>query len=191
MTATTVTLVVIGGLPASGKSILAGRLQARLSWPLLAKDDYKELLFESLGAQDREWSKRLSRAAYALMFAEADRWLTQRQSCIIEGNFRWREQAYALNGLNLPTVRCLQVLCRAEPETLIRRFRERAASRHPGHADLDSAGELEIELRQSLQEPLPLTGSLEVCDTTDDWSEAIDRTIARVIAQLDCNQSTL
>lgn len=179
-----ISMLVVAGLPASGKSILAGRLQVRLSWPLLAKDDYKELLFETLGTGDRAWSKRLSQAAYALMFAETRRWLARGQSCIVEGNFRWLEQAGAFAALDPLNVRYVQVLCRATPQVLVRRFRERAATRHPGHADLDNLSELESELRSAAQEPLPLPGHVEVCDTTDDWSAAIDRTIANIELRL-------
>lgn len=184
-----VSLVVIGGLPASGKSILAGRLQSQLGWPLLAKDDYKELLFETLGVQDRAWSKRLSRAAYALMFAEARRWLAQRRSVVIEGNFRWAEQAEAFATLTALNAQCTQVLCRAKPDVLIRRFNERAAQRHAGHADRENA-ELEIELRAAVQTPLPLPGFVEVCDTSGDWSAAIDIAVANVAARVRARPAT-
>jgi len=184
MNAKSVSLLVIGGLPASGKSILAGRLQAQLRWPLLTKDGFKEVLFDTLGAGDAQWSKQLSKAAYALLFAQARLLLECNKPCIIEGNFRWHEQSAAFASLEPFRAQCMQVMCRAAPDVLVQRFKERAAARHPGHVDLANAADIEIELRQSAQEPLPLPGIVEVCDTTVGWSGAIDTCIARILARM-------
>jgi predicted kinase len=56
------TLLVVTGAPATGKSTIATRLATTLGWPLLAKDDLKEALFDVLGTGDRQWSRRLSDA---------------------------------------------------------------------------------------------------------------------------------
>lgn len=45
-------LVLVTGLPASGKTTLAQGLAAMLELPLIAKDRYKELLFDVLGVKD-------------------------------------------------------------------------------------------------------------------------------------------
>src|SRR5882757_1320731 len=54
---TQITVVLVSGLPGSGKSMLAECLRQRLSWPLLAKDNLKEILFDTLGVRDRDWSR--------------------------------------------------------------------------------------------------------------------------------------
>lgn len=43
------TVVVVQGESGSGKTYVARRLAADLKLPLVAKDDFKELLFERLG----------------------------------------------------------------------------------------------------------------------------------------------
>ena len=45
-------LVVVTGLPGSGKTTIAGPLAAELGWPLLGKDTIKEALFDALGTGD-------------------------------------------------------------------------------------------------------------------------------------------
>jgi predicted kinase len=179
-------LIMIGGLPASGKSKLAERLRSELRWPLLSKDAYKETLFDALGVGDREWSRRLSRAAYALLFAEANRLLDSGQSCIVEGNFRWHEHRVRFEELSVRGMRLIQVMCRADPNVLAQRFRLRAHSgqRHPGHVDLESLDEIERELLTAVQDALPLNAPVVVCDTTEDWQAAIARTCADLVAQV-------
>jgi predicted kinase len=58
-------------MPSSGKTTLADALARRAPLPLVAKDDLKESLYESLGTGEVSWSGRLGAAAYALIFALA------------------------------------------------------------------------------------------------------------------------
>ena len=63
-------LVVVTGMPSSGKTTVAEGLAARLALPLIAKDEIKESLYESLGARDVAAS-RIGAAAYTLIFGLA------------------------------------------------------------------------------------------------------------------------
>jgi predicted kinase len=164
-------IIVIGGAPASGKTTLARRLRDALSWPLLAKDDFKEVLFDALGWSDRAHSKRLSAAAYAVMFKTAAELARAGQSCILEGNFRWGERQADFESLAaMPQVRLLQVFVTAAPDEIARRFERRAGRRHPGHVDAVSAPEILRELRATPPRPLPLD-----CELVEFRSDAADR----------------
>jgi predicted kinase len=179
-------LIVISGLPCSGKSKLAERLQAELCWPLLCKDNFKELLFDHFGYSDRAWSRRVSAAAYALLFSQAEQLLSSNLSCVLEGNFRWAEHQARFERLQALGATILQVHCCAEPDVLLERFRLRAVSgsRHPGHVDLESMREIENEMRTTTQQPLPLSGlrgnETIRCDTSSDWQAAIAVSIDRI-----------
>jgi AAA domain len=80
-------LVVVTGMPASGKSTLARALAAELKLPLVSKDDIKERLYEELGTGDAGWSRRLGRTAYAVIFAFCRELLAVGRSTIAEVNF--------------------------------------------------------------------------------------------------------
>src|SRR5690349_14686664 len=76
-------LVVVTGMPSSGKTTIAESLAERLHLPLVAKDVLKESLFETLGPGDVEWSGRLGDAAYNLIFDLAATTLAARVSLIV------------------------------------------------------------------------------------------------------------
>jgi predicted kinase len=174
-------LIVVSGAPAAGKSTVARALRDAPGWPLLAKDEFKELLFATLGWQDSAWSKQMSGAAYALMFATAKELLRANQNCLIEGNFRWDERQVDFAALvESCAVRMLQVFVTAEPDVLARRFAARAQTRHPGHADAVRAAEMLREIYAATARPLPLAcDSLELRTDADNFA-AFDAFIARV-----------
>lgn len=187
------TVLIISGLPCSGKSNLAARLQDELRWPLLAKDAIKENLFETLGWRDRAWSRRLSQASYALMFATAEPLLACGINCILEGNFRGNEHdARLLKLLNAGAARCLQILCKAPPAVLLERYIARAQGglRHPGHVDLECLPELKAELAQGRAEPLQLPGAILELDTGLLDESKYGAFIAEVLKLIDADRSS-
>jgi predicted kinase len=81
-------LILITGLPGTGKSTLAHSLARHLAVPLICKDTIKEPLLDLLGAADRAESRRLSDASFAVVFALARDCLLVGTDVILEGNFR-------------------------------------------------------------------------------------------------------
>jgi predicted kinase len=158
-------LVVVTGMPSSGKSTVADGLAGRLALPLVAKDEIKESLYASLGAESVTASERLGTAAYALTFDLARAMLASGVSLIVEANFfREQEPDFA----SLPEHRLVQVHCHAPFAVLLDRYANR--SRHAGHHDAEKIKELPARFESGAHSPLRLRGDLVQLDTT----EAVD-----------------
>jgi hypothetical protein len=81
------TLVLVTGMPSSGKTTVAEALARQLRLPLIAKDTIKESLYDSLGADDVASSGRLGAASFDVLFATARVALASGASLIVEANF--------------------------------------------------------------------------------------------------------
>lgn len=135
-------LIVVTGLPGSGKTTLARALAERYAMPLIAKDTIKEPLLDVLGAASPAESRRLSDASFAALFAVARELLSLRSGVILEGNFRCGEhEAPLLRMREERQVPVAQVLCWISETVRLERLRARQhdRQRHPGHRDADQA----------------------------------------------------
>ena len=162
-------LLVIWGWPGTGKTTLARRLARDLRLPFVHKDGVKEKLFDTLGWNDRAWSKQLSQASNALLFHFAEALLAAGQAVIVESNFD-ESAAAPLRRLQARyDALLIQIHCHAQPETLLQRWQTRAAAgtRHPGHADGANVEELKRLVFNSPPPRLETSGEVIELDTTD------------------------
>ncbi len=170
-------LLLITGAPASGKSRLAGELAQRYAGRSCSKDEIKEVLFDTLGQGDAAWSRRLSDASFALLFALAPRLLGADRLLLLEGNFRAGEHEAPLrrllerSGAGAAQVRCVAA---AAPRAARLAARAADAARHPGHRAR--------QLEPGADAPfLDLPGPRLRFDSVADWPQAL----AGLVAQLD------
>jgi predicted kinase len=164
------TLILVTGLPCTGKSALARKLAARLDLPLLGKDLIKEALFDSLGWGNRAWSKRLGVASVTVLFAIIESELAAGRSCIVESNFHPEHDAPRVRELQRRhAAGVVQLLCVTDGEVLVERHQARARSgrRHPGHLERQLVHELRPALLRGRLDPLDVGGELIEVDTTD------------------------
>ena len=127
-------LLLITGLPGSGKTTLGRCLAQRYGVPLLSKDLIKEPLLDVLGCSgEAAHSRLLSNASFAVLFAVTREILTANRDLVLEGNFRPGEHEGALAAISsshndLPTrfSRCpesVSLLTPARPRSLRRSTR--------------------------------------------------------------------
>ena len=159
-------LVVVTGPPAAGKSTIARGLAAEVGLPLLEKDAIKEQLYETIGYGDRQASREIGAAAFALLFDLTERLLEAGISFVLEANFAVETAEDWF--VRLPTCRVLQLLVTAPDEIVLERYRARASSeeRHPGHADIEALPEVERSVATGRHGALAVPGRLLELDTS-------------------------
>ena len=189
-------LILITGLPGTGKTTLARAVAARYRMPLLCKDTIKEPLLDVIGATDRAHSRKLSDASFAVMFALARECLKAGTDLVLEGNFRpgaheAEVQALAARSVSSPSVsprdlRIAQVLCRTTQESIrIARLKARATdpSRHAGHRDAELADQPPAAAQLDF---LQLPGERLVFETDAmTWAEIDHNQVQALLDELD------
>jgi predicted kinase len=162
-------LIIVSGLPCTGKTTLARRLATEFRLPLVHKDGIKERLFDTLGWRDRAWSRTVGGATYELLFYFTEVLLAAGRPLIVESNFYPDHAARFLALQRQYPFQPLQVVCRTEGAVLFRRFQERAESgeRHPGHVDQQNYAEFQTALLRGESAPLAIDGPVLLVDTTN------------------------
>ena len=129
-------LILLAGLPATGKTTLAKKLSEILHLPVLEKDEIKEALFDTVGYADAEERQKLGLAANRILLRTAESLLATGNSLILVNNFD-AQSTPLVEGLIARTgCRFVTVFLRGDPEILHRRYvaRDKEGRRHPAHA---------------------------------------------------------
>lgn len=164
-------LIIVSGAPASGKTTLAHKLSNNVQMPLFSKDVIKEHMFDVLGFSDREYSKKIGAASYAILYTFIEELLKQKVSLITETAFSSEYDSAIFNDL-IDTYNCkaLQLVCNPDPKVLYSRFvhRSQSVERHPGHVDHEFYKEFEEKFVMNTYIPLSINGRTIVVDTSED-----------------------
>ena len=131
-------VIIVTGPPGAGKTVLGKRLSQELRLPFINKDDLKEILFETLGWEDRQWSARLGKVGFDILFHFLECQLAAGKSAVVETAFIPKyHNARFLCLRNIYRFKSVQIFCTADDQTLFERFIKRTESgeRHPGHVD--------------------------------------------------------
>lgn len=162
-------LIIVNGLPCSGKTTIARRLAQDVRLPVFSRDGIYETLFDAL-AGDGAPPAAVGSASFSLLYSIAGSILAAGQSLIVEGFFgrpdlRTAEFAELQRRHDFEP---LQILCKADGAVLLERFLARAGSagRHTGHEDLAWLEQNRERLLSGILLPLALGGQVLEIDTT-------------------------
>lgn len=128
-------LILIAGLPASGKSRFAVYVGKELGIPVIVKDEIKEILFDGIGFQSRAEKVKLGDAAMNIMYYMANELMARGHSVILDNNF----EACSVPGLKRLLVaypcRLITVRFDGDIRAIYQRFiqRDQDPDRHRGH----------------------------------------------------------
>jgi len=128
-------LIIIAGMPASGKSTYARKLSRAVGYPVLEKDNIKEELFDTLGFTCYAEKRQHDVAATAVLLRVADDMLTCGQSLILVNNFRDDAKEALEKLIAKHDCRCVILFFGGDGNAFYRRYVERdnAHARHLGH----------------------------------------------------------
>ena len=129
-------VIFVTGHPGIGKTTLATQIADRFRLPLFAKDAFKEPMLDILDWTDHESTHRIGKATYFVLFQLISAEAKAGRSFIIESPFKGEESSPHVKGLQSEFgFAAMEVLCHADRETVIERFKARMPERHPGHFD--------------------------------------------------------
>ena len=164
-------LILITGRPATGKTYLAQKVAESTHFPVISKDAIKEIMFDTLGIGDREWSIKLGRSTFALLDYIIETQLKAGNNVILESplnpafeneKFQKWQKTYNFDAV--------QIICNTDSDVLFKRFEKRAQSgeRHEGHKDSESLDEFRATLaKEAGEQRIDIQSTVIEVDTTD------------------------
>ncbi len=135
-------VVLVNGVPASGKSTVAAAIAEATGWPILALDTIKEPFLAALPPGDRAFNRLLGQASYAAIFSVL-RDAPAGSTAIIDAWFGFQPAEVLAAGLARAGVaETIELWCEAPPEAIGARYAARVGQRPPGHPGSDYVPEL-------------------------------------------------
>ena len=129
-------IIMIAGIPASGKTTYARHISEKLCIPLICKDAIKANLYDALhwDTSTRDNSQKYGIASYKVFFHIIESLMKTNVSLVAESNFTTESAEILLPMIEKYDFRAITVMMDADLDVLSIRFRERDKTneRHPG-----------------------------------------------------------
>ena len=160
-------LILINGMPATGKSTLLRQLKQDLKgYKFFSKDDYKEHLYDILGPGDSQHLKDLSIRSIKTGYDYAKRALTKGHNFIYESNFNAKFTALEIQELKASVdFELYQIFLECCPQVAVVRLKQRVQQclRHPIHLPRDQQINTQLDyLREFKIQALKIPKTLHI-----------------------------
>ncbi|MFI5275234.1 MAG: AAA family ATPase [Candidatus Saccharimonadales bacterium] len=161
-------LILVNGLPGTGKSTLAAKLSRDLRIPCMGKDMLKEFFFDTLAIESRAQSRMIGSAVIEMLYTLAETYLTHQQPLIEECPFfveYGRPKFKAIISEHPALV--IEIYCHTDKDERRKRVfdRNEGGNRHQGH--IEAMNYLNLDDPEPYEEYAPLeVGELIRVDTT-------------------------
>ncbi|MEF0942218.1 ROK family protein [Rhizobium sp. BR 362] len=174
-------VVLVNGVPASGKSHLAKLLSQRTGWPVLSLDGIKDPFLQHIGGVDREFNRTLGKASYQAIWS-AIREAPAGSTFIIDAWFGFQPktvlEAY-IKGAGVDRV--AELWCKVPGAVAGDRYGRRLKDRLPGHPGAEYIPEL-VALADRA-EPMQCGPSMIVDQTKEPDMDDVTAWISKVFGQ--------
>lgn len=128
-------IIILSGIPASGKTTFSKYLSKELDIPVISKDCIKEILFEDVGFQSREEKVKLGVASMNIMYAMAEESMKLGHPIILENNFETSSKPRLEKIIKIYDYQIINIRFEGDISAIYDRFvrRDLSDERHFGH----------------------------------------------------------
>lgn len=169
------TIIIMHGGPATGKTTVGEPLAQSLGIPYISKDGVKEPFFDCVGiptaweTEDPLSGRKMDDASIQILLYLIEAQLKAGCACVIDSTFQSSATPALVELMERYGFTPIQVVCRAEPEELTRRYRHRVENRvrHPGHHDDRLAKNFDAAAMEARFQALEIGGHVLRVDTTE------------------------
>lgn len=174
-------VVLVNGVPASGKSSLAKSLSQRTGWPVLSLDGIKNPFLEHIGGVDRDFNRTLGKASYQAIWSFI-REAPAGSTFIVDAWFGFQPKALLETYIKDAGVdRVAELWCKVPGAVAGERYATRLKDRLPGHPGAEYVGELIVLADRA--EPMGCGALMTVDQTKEPNMDDIAAWISDVFAQ--------
>jgi glucokinase len=174
-------VVLVNGVPASGKSRLAKSLSQRTGWPVLSLDGIKNPFLEHIGGVDREFNRTLGKASYQAIWSFI-REAPAGSTFIVDAWFGFQPKALLETYIRDAGVdRVAELWCKVPGAIAAQRYASRLEDRLPGHPGAEYVAELALLADRA--EPMACGVSKTVDQTKEPDMDSITAWISEVFSQ--------
>lgn len=162
-------LIIIMGLPATGKTTLSLKIADQFDLPLISRDELKVRIMDSVGWGDREWSKKIGQASYSVLDYIIEQNTRSKSDFIIETDFNPQFANEKFNRIHLEGYHIVQIVCSATAEVILARWKARAAqdTNHPSNTEGEQGlTELKEAIARGQSKPLDVPSDVIQIDTS-------------------------